>query len=102
MKKFICGSFLFAFLMTGCAGMNDTQQRVLSGAMIGAGGGAVIGALTGGPAVGAAVGAGAGALAGLAVDHNAKKMSATGRKTARKHKKSKTQKAEKARENTEG
>jgi uncharacterized membrane protein len=52
----------------GCAGMSPTEQRVLSGGAIGAGGGALIGAAAGSPGTGAAVGAGAGALGGYLYD----------------------------------
>lgn len=53
--------------MSACSNMNNTQQRTLSGAAIGAGTGAAAGALTGGSvlggaAIGTAVGAGAGYL----------------------------------------
>jgi hypothetical protein len=57
--------------LTSCSGMNSTQQRVLSGSAIGAGGGALIGAATGGnAATGALIGAGAGAVGGYIVDQN--------------------------------
>lgn len=57
--------------LTSCSGMNSTQQRVLSGSAIGAGGGALIGAATGGSvATGALIGAGAGAVGGYIVDQN--------------------------------
>jgi osmotically inducible lipoprotein OsmB len=51
--------------LAGCSGMNDTQQKMLSGGAIGAAGGAAITALTGGciwcgAAIGGAVGTGAG------------------------------------------
>jgi hypothetical protein len=57
-------------LLAGCAGMDNTEQRVLSGAAIGAGAGAGLGAVTGGLSIpaGAIIGAGAGAVTGLAVD----------------------------------
>jgi len=57
-------------LLSGCAGMGDTEQRVLTGAAIGAGAGAGLGAVTGGLSIpaGAIIGAGAGAVTGLAVD----------------------------------
>jgi hypothetical protein len=55
-------------VITGCAGMNDTQQRALSGTAIGAGGGALIGAIAGNTGMGLAIGAGAGLLGGLVVD----------------------------------
>ena len=57
-----------ALLLSGCAGMSDTEQRAVSGAGIGAAGGAVIGALSGNAALGAAIGAGAGLVGGLVVD----------------------------------
>ena len=61
---------LSLLLVTGCTGMNDTQQRMLSGGAIGAGTGAVIGAVTGGLgiATGAAIGAAAGTAGGYIVD----------------------------------
>lgn len=55
-------------LLAGCSGMSATEQRVLSGGAIGAGGGALIGAAAGSAAIGAAVGGGAGLLAGYAYD----------------------------------
>jgi hypothetical protein len=56
---------LLAPALAGCAGMNNTQQRMLSGGAIGAAGGAAITALTGGciwcgALIGGAVGTGAG------------------------------------------
>ena len=61
---------LSALLLSGCAGMSNTEQRVLTGATIGAGAGAGLGAVTGGLSIpaGAIIGAGAGAVTGLAVD----------------------------------
>ena len=61
---------LAGVMLTGCAGLNDTEQRVLTGAVIGAGAGAGVGAVTGGLSIaaGAAIGAAAGAVGGLAVD----------------------------------
>ena len=57
--------FAGALALGGCEGMNNTQQRTLSGGAIGAGVGAVGTVLTGGcvscgAAIGGAVGAGAG------------------------------------------
>jgi osmotically inducible lipoprotein OsmB len=56
--------------LSGCANMDSTEQRVLSGSAIGAGLGAGVGALTGGLGigVGAAIGAGVGAATGFLVD----------------------------------
>ena len=59
-----------AVLLAGCAGLNNTEQRVLTGATIGAGAGAGLGALTAGLRIsaGAAIGAAEGALGGFGVD----------------------------------
>jgi hypothetical protein len=59
-----------SLLVAGCSGLNNTEQRVLTGATIGAGAGAGLGAVTGGLSIpaGAIIGAGAGAVTGLAVD----------------------------------
>jgi len=57
-----------ALALAGCAGLNETQQRALTGTGAGAAGGAVIGAIAGNAGMGAAIGAGAGLLGGLAVD----------------------------------
>lgn len=54
--------------LSGCAGMNETQQRALSGTMIGAGGGAILGAIGGNAGLGAAAGAAAGLAGGLIFD----------------------------------
>lgn len=56
-------------LVSGCSGMDTTEQRVLSGGAIGAGVGAVGTVLTGGcVSCGAAIGAGVGAGAGYIHD----------------------------------
>ncbi len=69
MKKSLVVTVVCAvFLLSGCAGMSDTEQRAVSGAGIGAVGGAVIGALSGSTAMGALIGAGAGLVGGLVVD----------------------------------
>jgi len=51
-----------------CSNMTDTQQRAVSGTMIGAAGGAAIGAIAGNAGMGALIGAGAGLAGGLIVD----------------------------------
>jgi hypothetical protein len=57
------------FCIAGCAGLNRTEQRVLSGGAIGAGVGTAGAAILGGPLlVGAAAGAAAGAVGGVIVD----------------------------------
>ena len=58
-----------AGLLAGCAGMNPTQQRALSGTGIGAGGGGVLGAIGGNAGLGALAGAGAGRVGGLITDN---------------------------------
>lgn len=60
--------------LTACSGMNDTQQRTLSGAGIGAGVGAVGAAVTGGsPVGGAAIGTAVGGAGGYLYDRTEKK-----------------------------
>jgi len=65
---------LFPFLLLGliclasCSGMNDTQQRALSGTALGAGGGAVLGAIAGNAGLGAIAGAAVGLAGGLIYD----------------------------------
>ncbi len=60
---------MLLFVLAGCAGMNSTQQRTLSGGAMGAGAGAAIGAISGGSAgTGAVVGGAAGALGGYLYD----------------------------------
>jgi len=64
-------AFVAALATSGCAHMSTTEQRMLSGAGIGALGGAAIGAAAGGSvATGAAIGAAAGAATGYIVDRN--------------------------------
>lgn len=66
----LVGLIVAGLLLSGCANLNDTEQRTLTGAAIGAGAGAGLGAVTGGLSIvaGAAIGAAAGAIGGLAVD----------------------------------
>ena len=67
--KAIIPVLLGSLLLAGCSGMNDTQQRALSGTAIGAGGGAILGAIGGNAALGAVAGAGAGLIGGLIYDN---------------------------------
>jgi Glycine-zipper domain len=55
---------LFAML-AGCADMSQTQQRAVTGSLIGAGAGGLIGAAAGNAGMGAAVGAGLGLTGGF-------------------------------------
>ena len=67
MKKLVLASTAAALVLSGCAGMTDTQRNTGIGAGVGALGGAAIGAATGNSrsaAIGAGVGAAAGALGG--------------------------------------
>ncbi len=75
MKKILVFLVAGTIVVSSCAGMSTTEQRVLSGGAMGAGGGALIGWAAGNPAVGAAVGAGAGALGGLIYDQVEKSQS---------------------------
>lgn len=60
---------LLVVSLSGCAGLNRTQQRVLSGAAIGTGTGTAAALITGGSlAVGAVAGAAAGTVGGFIVD----------------------------------
>lgn len=68
MRKAVVLVLVAALWVGACSGMSYTQQRVVSGTAIGAGGGALIGWAAGCPACGAAIGAGAGALGGYIYD----------------------------------
>lgn len=58
----------------GCSGLNEREQRALSGGAIGAAGGAAIGLLTGGSAVtGALIGGAGGAAVGALTAKDGKK-----------------------------
>lgn len=56
------------FVLAGCSGMSETQQRATTGTLGGAAGGAAIGAIAGNAGMGAAIGAGAGLVGGLVYD----------------------------------
>ena len=57
-------------LLAGCAGLSDTDQRLLTGGAAGAAGGALIGALSGEAAWGAGIGAAAGLAGGFLYDRH--------------------------------
>ena len=69
MTKRIAPCLLVATLLAGCAGLNDTQQRALTGTAGGAAVGTVLGAIGGNAGLGALAGAGAGLAGGLITDH---------------------------------
>jgi osmotically inducible lipoprotein OsmB len=64
MRVMLAGSVVLIIALGGCAGMNETQQRTLTGGAAGTAGGALIGAIAGNAGMGAAIGAGAGLAGG--------------------------------------
>lgn len=72
--KIASALLMCSLALSGCAGMTDTQQRAMSGTMIGAGGGAILGAIGGNAGLGAAAGAVAGLAGGLIYDSAKKKQ----------------------------
>jgi osmotically inducible lipoprotein OsmB len=65
MRRLILAVLVVAMVsLDGCAGMSETQQRMITGGAAGAAGGALIGAIAGNAGLGAAVGGGAGLLGG--------------------------------------
>ena len=72
MKKCLALILVALLFVCACSGMSYTDQRVLSGGAIGAGGGALIGAAAGSAATGAAIGGGAGLLGGYLYDQSQK------------------------------
>ncbi len=75
MRRFVLAAAL-AVPLAGCAGLNNTQQRALTGTAGGAGVGAILGAIGGNAGLGAIAGAGAGLAGGLIYD-NVKKSEAS-------------------------
>lgn len=60
--------------VAGCSGLNEREQRALTGGAIGAAGGAAVGLLTGGSAVtGALIGGAGGAAIGALLPRDAVK-----------------------------
>ncbi|HEX9882515.1 MAG TPA: hypothetical protein VGA79_00990 [Desulfobaccales bacterium] len=68
MKRLLIAALVMVLVVSGCANMSNTEQRVLSGGAIGAAGGAIIGAAAGSAAIGAAAGGGAGLVGGYVYD----------------------------------
>lgn len=60
------------FLVAGCAGLSDTQQRTGTGAAAGAAAGAAIGSFYGSAGAGAAIGAAVGGAGGYIYDQQIK------------------------------
>jgi uncharacterized membrane protein len=61
----LTGAVASIVVISGCAGMSETEQRTLTGGAAGAASGAVIGALAGNAGLGAAIGGGAGLAGGF-------------------------------------
>jgi len=59
-------------VLSGCAGMSDTERRTMEGGTIGAAGGALIGSFSANAGKGALIGAGVGALGGYLFDQHKK------------------------------
>ncbi|CAL1241910.1 YMGG-like glycine zipper-containing protein [Candidatus Methylocalor cossyra] len=70
MKSRILLGCLGAAVVSGCAGMTPTQQRVLSGTAGTTAAGAAIGAIAGNAGMGAAIGAGAGLVGSYLYDQH--------------------------------
>ena len=71
MRKFHLAVALVAGLgLSGCAGLNDTQQRTATGALGGGAIGGLIGSFTGNAGLGALLGAGAGGAGGYLYDQS--------------------------------
>lgn len=68
--RLAAAALAFSLLGAGCAEMDDTTRRTVTGAGIGAAGGALIGSLTGDAGWGALLGAGVGAAGGYLHDRN--------------------------------
>ena len=54
----------------GCAGLSESEQRMMTGTMAGTAGGAAIGALAGNAALGAGIGAATGLAGGFIYDQH--------------------------------
>ena len=61
-----------ALTLSACAGLSDTEQRVLTGGAVGAAGGTAIGAIAGNAGLGLAIGTIAGGTAGYLYDQHKK------------------------------
>jgi len=71
MRRFRMSFLLVAGLgISGCAGLNDTQQRTATGALGGGALGGIIGSFSGNAGLGALLGAGAGGAGGYLYDQS--------------------------------
>lgn len=70
MRKMLIAA-VAALSLSACAGLSNTQQRVLTGGALGSGGGLAVSALTGGSLIGGAlIGGALGAGGGYLYDQN--------------------------------
>ena len=63
--KGMSGIIILFAMLAGCADLSESQQRALTGSLLGAGAGGIIGAAAGNAGMGAAVGAGLGGTGGF-------------------------------------
>jgi len=71
MRRFPIALLLLAGLgMSGCAGLNDTQQRTATGALGGGALGGLVGSFSGNAGLGALLGAGVGGAGGYLYDQS--------------------------------
>lgn len=70
MKTKIAALAAVTVMLAGCAGMSDSQQRMLTGTAGGTAAGAAIGAIAGNAALGAGIGAAAGLAGGFLWDQH--------------------------------
>lgn len=71
MRRFPMALLLLAGLgVSGCAGLNDTQQRTATGALGGGALGGIIGSFSGNAGLGALLGAGVGGAGGYLYDQS--------------------------------
>lgn len=71
MRKIQLAALLVAGLgMSGCAGLNDTQQRTATGALGGGAVGGILGSFSGNAGLGALLGAGVGGAGGYLYDQS--------------------------------
>lgn len=71
MRRSACALLLIGGLgLTGCAGLNETQQRTATGALGGGALGGIIGSFSGNAGLGALLGAGVGGAGGYLYDQS--------------------------------
>ncbi len=73
-RTLAAAALALVLLGTGCADMDDTTRRTVTGAGVGMAGGALIGSLTGDAGWGALIGAGVGGAGGYLYDRNQRRQ----------------------------